>query len=316
MVDTLPATWRARLRRRWRPLLVYGAMALIVGMMLLNVFFDYLVSRYERNAPRDPDSPYLKGMTPRELGPEDASCAVLFVHGFIGAQSNFNTLPDEVAAAGMFVRTMRLPGHGTTPRDFEQTGADALLAGVLAEVRELKAHYPKVVVVGHSLGGALSTLAAAEEPVDGLVLCAPYFDLTWRHVLGIPMGRFVRSLAPILRWAPARPGGGPVNLKESRKLIDYYRWIPTRGGVTALEVGRRARDPEVCGAITAPLLVLHSKIDSVTSQSATARQIPLFASEQKRIIWLETSDHVIFWDHEQALVSSEVLGFIKEVEAL
>jgi len=285
-------------------------------MFSMNLVLEQLVSRYERTAPRDPGSVYLKGMTPRELGPSQSSSAVLFVHGFIGAQSNFNDLPDRVAASGFFVRTMRLAGHGTSPRDFEKTGADELLDGVLEEVRSLKARYSKVIVVGHSMGGALSTLAAAEESVDGLVLCAPYFDLSRNQVLGIGTERIIRALSTVIRWVPGRPGGGPVNLKANRKLIDYYRWIPSQGGLTALEVGQRARASQVCGAITAPLLVIHSKIDTVTSQTATEALIPHFGSALKRTIWLETSDHVIFWDYEQERVSSEILAFIKEVEAL
>jgi len=312
--DSRRSVWRG-IRRRWRPLLAYTVMAGIVGLVLLNLFLDLLVSRYERNAPRDPGTPYLKGMAPRELGPPDATLAVLFVHGFIGAQSNFNDLPDRVAESGYFVRTMRLPGHGTSPRDFERTSAHDLQAGVLAEVRALKGRFPKVVVVGHSLGGALATLAVAEEPVDGLVLCAPFFDLTWNRILGVPTGRIAQSLAPVVRWLPGRPGGGPVNLKANRKRIDFYHWIPMQGVLTALEIARQARSTEVCGAIAAPMFVLHSKIDTVTSQAATEQMLPAFGSASKQVLWLETSDHVVFWDYEEELVAERVLAFIEELES-
>lgn len=289
-------------------------MALIVLTALMNLLFDHLVTRYENTAPRDPGSPYLQGSTPRELGPEEAPGAVLFVHGFIGAQSNFNDLPDQVAAAGWFARSMRLPGHGTSPRDLERTTADELIAGVVSEIRTLREGFPTVVVVGHSMGGALSVIAAAREPVDGLILCSPYFELTWSGVFGIPAGRLLESLSPILRWMPARPNGGPVALKENRKFIDYYRWIPVQGALTAWDVGRQARSPEVCGGIEVPLLAIHSRNDTVTSPDATARVLPRFGSETREIIWLEESDHVIFWDYEHEIVASAVLAFLKEVE--
>lgn len=299
---------------RLRPWMAYGVMVLVVVLVLMNLVSDALVTRYERTAARDPGTPYLQGMAPRDLGPEDAARAVLFVHGFIGAQSNFHDLPDQVAAQGWRVRTMRLPGHGTSPRDFERTTADELVAGVADELRALKARYPQVVLVGHSMGGALATLVAAEIPVDGLVLCAPFFDLTYHRILGIPTSGLATSLATVVRWLPGRPGGGPVNKKENRKYIDYYRWIPMQGCLAALEVRRRAAAPTLCAQITAPLLLIHSKNDRVTSSAASEAIAPAFSSEKKEIVWLEKSDHVIFWDYDEATVTESVLDFLEEVE--
>lgn len=301
-------------RGRWKAWAACGLMATIVGVVLMNLISNALVSRYERNAPRDPGSQFLQGATPRELGSPDADRAVLFIHGFIGAQSNFNDLPDRVAEDGWYVRTMRLPGHGSSPRDFERTSAEDLIEGVRDEVRGLKSRFPELVLVGHSLGGALAAVVAAEEPVQGLVLCAPYFELTWSDTLGFRLERFAPSIAPIIRWIPGRTGGGPVNLKENRKHIDYYRWIPTQGMIAAAGVARRARESAILGAITAPVLAIHSRIDTITSPEATAAALPAFASARKAMIWLETSDHVVFWDYESDQVNAAVRAFLEEVK--
>lgn len=302
-------------RGRWKAWAAYGLMVTIVGAVLMNLITDALVSRYERNAPRDPGANFLQGATPRELGPPDAGRAVLFIHGFIGAQSNFNDLPDRVAEDGWYVRTMRLPGHGSSPRDFERTSTEDLIAGVREEVRALRVRFPDVVLVGHSLGGALAAIVAAEEPVQGLVLCAPYFELTWSDTLGFRLERFAPSIAPIIRWFPGRPGGGPVNLKKNRKRIDFYRWIPAQGMIAAAGVARRARDKTTLGAITAPVLAIHSRIDTITSPEATAAALPAIASARKAMIWLETSDHVVFWDYESDQVTAAVRAFLKEVKS-
>ncbi len=305
-----------RIRRIWRrrPLLAYGFISLAVGLTLFNLVTDRLVSRYERTAPRDPGSLFLKGTTPRTLGPENSPRAVLFVHGFIGGQSNFHDLPDQVAAAGWYVRTMRLPGHGTSPREFERTSTDSLIDSVLEEVRALKATHETVVVVGHSLGGALSTLAAAQEPVDGLVLCAPFFGLTLDNILGIPTERLIQSAATVLRWAPARPGNGPIKKVENKPFIDCYAWIPAQGALAALEAGKRAKAREVLGRIQCPLLVIHSRFDTVTSFGATEAALEYFASRNREFIPLEKSDHVIFWDYDEIVVAESVMRYLKEVE--
>ena len=301
------------LRKRWRPLLAYAVVLLAVLLVLFNLVSDALVSRYERTAEREPGTKYLKGMAPRTLGPEDTSRAALFVHGFIGAQSNFNTLPDAVAAAGWHVETMCLPGHGTSPREFERATAEELIAGVRERVVALKTRYETVVIVGHSMGGALTTIVAADTPVDGIVLGAPYFGLTWNHILGIDSGWLVRRAALFIRWVPGRRGHGPVSDPEGRKHIDCYGWIPTAGALTALEIGAKANEPAVLEALEIPVLALHGKKDSVTDPDATARAVEQMVNATVQTHWFEKSEHVLFWDYEKDLVEQEVLQFLEEI---
>jgi len=302
--------------RKIRPYLAYLLVFGLVSLILFNFITDGLVTRYENHAAREPDSPYLKGMAPRTLGPADADKAVLFVHGFIGAQSNFSDLPDTIAASGWYVETVRLPGHGTSPRDFERTTADELETGVIDAIRGLKANHETVVVVGHSMGGALSTLAAAQEPIDGLVLCAPYFGLTHHRVLGIPTDWLARRAALVIRWLPGRPGNGPVAKPSGRVHVDCYGWIPTAGTLTALEVRERANQDAVLQAITGPVLTIHSHNDSVTSSEATATAAAKMSNASVKTSWLEKSDHVIFWDYEADQVTREIQTFLKELEGL
>lgn len=301
-------------RYRWRSLLACGFVFLAVMLTVFNLVSDPMVTRYERRAARDPGSPFLKGMSPRTLGSADCGRAVLFIHGFTGGQSNFHDLPDRVAAEGWYVRTMCLPGHGTSPRDFERTSADAMTAGVLEEVRKLKSGFPRVVLVGHSMGGALATLVAAEAEVDGLVLCSPFFGLSLDDTLGISTAGIIRAAATLLRWVPGRPGHGPVNKVENRPFIDAYEWIPSQGGLAALDLCDRANAADVLRRIQAPLLLIHSRADTVTSPRAAEAAVERMASASREIIWLEKSDHVIFWDYEESTVVDSVLRYLKEVE--
>lgn len=304
---------KSPLRKRWRPIAAYAVVFVAVSLMLCNLVTDAWVTRYDETAPRDPVSGYLEGMTPRTLGPDDATRAVLFVHGFVGAQSNFNTVPDAAAARGWHVKTMRLPGHGTSPRDFEQTTAEELIAGVHAEIEALNRQFETVVVVAHSLGGALSILAVSEEPVDGLVLCAPYFGLRYNRILGISTDWLIRRAALFIRWVPGRPGNGPVADPEGRKHIDCYGWIPLAGALTALEVKKRVNQPEVLGSLRIPVLAIHSTGDTVTSQPATARAVEKMVHAPVKTYWLERPDHVLFWDYEKEAVQERIIEFIEEI---
>ena len=120
------------------------------------------------------------GARPRTLGPADAELAVLCVHGFVGGANNFGALPEALAAKGWRVHCMRLPGHGTRARDLKRVTADELRDAVEAETTRLLKQHENVVLAGHSMGGALSTLVAAGKSAAGLVLAAPYFGVPHR----------------------------------------------------------------------------------------------------------------------------------------
>jgi pimeloyl-ACP methyl ester carboxylesterase len=79
----------------------------------------------------------------------------------------------------------------------------------------------KIVLLGHSLGGAAGVLAAAEgAPIDGLVLIAApsnVLEVTAEFLtdLGLPGGLLVRILRPF--WWP-KIGGTFLPLTPSRRI--------------------------------------------------------------------------------------------------
>src|SRR4051812_25583135 len=127
---------------------------------------------------------------PFELGSGDDAC--LLLHGFTGSPWDVRPLGERLAARGMFVRAIRLPGHGSTPeamaavshRDWEQAAEDAL--------RSL-ASYRNVFVAGLSVGALLAVVLAArhQERVNALGLMAPALRF---------LGRGVRLLERFQRW--------------------------------------------------------------------------------------------------------------------
>jgi carboxylesterase len=278
------------------------------------IITNRLVTREDERAPRNPETGILLGAESRDLGAEDAGRAVLMVHGFIGAGNNFNDLPDRIAAEGWRVRIMRLPGHGTSPRDFEKVTEDDLYRAVREEFEALQAKYPHVVLLGHSMGGALCTLLAAEADVDGLVLGAPYFKVTHKWFYILPPEAWTTMTSPFMRWARKGKTFMQVNRKEVKDQIVAYRWTPMRGTKTLMKVGRNARNPELLGNVTCPVLLIHSPLDIAASPKAAAQAFDALGSADKRAVWLETSNHIIFWDYEREQVAEEIVAFLGSLD--
>ncbi len=273
------------------------------------------VKRYDATVPRNPETGIILGAEERDIGPKDAPNAVLFVHGFSGTGNNYNDLPDRVAAEGWRVRVMLLPGHGTSPFSFETTTAEELLSAVMQELQTLRGQHKKLVLMGHSMGGALATLAASQMPLDGLMLAAPYYSVTFKWYYLLPAEKWARLFSPLVRWIYSPPENQPVNRREVRTQILSYPWIPTKAFLTAMTLAERARKPETLQRIQCPTLLIHSLKDNVTAPSSAARAFAEIPSAQKRAVWLENSDHIIFWDYDQEQVAEETLAFLKQVAA-
>lgn len=295
--------------RRWS-YLALPALLLVTAGLMYSYYSESQVRAYELRTPRDPATGIFVGAEPRDLGPRNAPGAVLFVHGFIGTPNNYNDLPDKVAEAGWRARAMLVPGHGTYPHVFEQTSADDMIAGVRAEYEELRKQHGTVVLCGHSMGGALVALVGAEVHPDAIIFCAPFFGLN-RRPLGLSVEFWARALSPFIRWIP---GGRhqPVALRENADKIISYQWVPTRGGVAALELGRRANDDAVLAKLDMPMLLLHGMKDFLPPEDALAA-LDRMASKDKTVVLLPRSDHIIFWDYDREQVIEETQRFLKKV---
>jgi len=303
-------------RKRLKPcrLLLYtvaGAALLCLGC---RVFTNRLVAIEDRRAPRDPATGILIGAEPRELGPLKSDLAVLLVHGFIGSGNNFNDLPDRLADHGWRVKVMLLPGHGTSPYEFEQTSADELLDAVRAELATLRAHHSRVALIGHSMGATLCMLVASETRVDALVMGAPYFGVTYRWFYLLPAETWTRIASPFVRWVRKGKMFIQVNRKEVRDRIVSYKWSPLHGTLTLMEIGRRAQSPAVLESVTCPVLLIHSHGDMAASPEASAQAFQKIGSDNKQAVWLDASNHIIYWDFDRERVANEIIAFLADLE--
>lgn len=294
--------------------IVFIALVIAASIWGYNIVATTLAHRWDATQDRDPESGILAGAEAINLGAEDADAAVLLVHGFIGAATNFGDLPEKLADAGYRVRAMRLPGHGTTPFELRETTPDSeLLEAVLAELELLKETHRHVFIVGHSMGGALSALAASESGADGLVLAAPYFRVThqWYYVLRPETWTSLTAWA--VKWVYKGDTFIRVNRPESKEKIVSYRWVPTEATRAADRLANQARSAETLENITCPVLMLHSPDDFAASPRAAQRAFEMIGAQEKKLIWLDNSDHHLFWDYDREEAIVAVLDFIEEV---
>jgi pimeloyl-ACP methyl ester carboxylesterase len=125
------------------------------------------------SSPTSPQSRFLDVDGPVHVadhgGPSGAQ-TVLCIHGLGSSAVSWQRFADGLASDHR-VLAVDLPGHGRSPRAGRSVGVQAntlLLQRLLDQIGP-------AVLVGHSMGGALSVLQAVARPADvrGLVLLAP-----------------------------------------------------------------------------------------------------------------------------------------------
>ncbi|WP_433129092.1 alpha/beta fold hydrolase [Micromonospora sp. CA-240977] len=120
---------------------------------------------------------------------------VVLVHGAFADASSFARVVPELLADGVPVLAPAVPNRSLT-------GDAAYLASIVRRISG------PVLLVGHSYGGAVITVAGAEENVVGLVYLAGY-ALEQGESLGELQGRFPDSdLASALVYSPYPAGDG------------------------------------------------------------------------------------------------------------
>jgi carboxylesterase len=111
--------------------------------------------------------------------------AALLVHGFPGTPAEMRPLAETLHKQGWTVQGILLPGFGPQFSQILEYGQRDWLTAVEQALETLQRKYDPVILVGYSLGGALSLATAARFRAAGLVLFTPF----WR--LGTPLQRLI-----------------------------------------------------------------------------------------------------------------------------
>jgi esterase/lipase len=97
-------------------------------------------------------------------------------------------LGESLHKANWTVKGMLLPGFGSQIGNLMDRRYEEWVAAVNEALLELKREHSPVLLIGYSMGGALSIIASTTQPPDGLLLIAPFW---WS---ASPLKRLILSL--------------------------------------------------------------------------------------------------------------------------
>jgi len=292
-------------------------LALLLGVCLLLLMAPACYDAWARGVvetrmaecEREEGTRYMKGGAPVRIDRgRDRAC--LLLHGFMSAPADFGPLPEALDAAGWDVHAPVLPGHGTDPRDLCGLSADDMAAAPRREYLALRKRYETVVLVGFSLGGAISIRLADEKPPDALVLINPYLASTYKAYYVLPPRWWHAMLTPLLDWVVRPAGIFNVNRPEGEAEIVAYRAIPTEAFAAVFEAACRASETELRGC---RVLVILSDGDSTASPKAARRWAEMRLAGETPIRSFARSDHLLLLDYDREEATRAVVEFIESI---
>jgi carboxylesterase len=213
---------------------------------------------------------------------------------------------------GYTVLGVRLPGHATRQADLPRTRWQDWLAAVEDGWHLLRGAADPIVLVGLSMGGALSLLFAsgryaAECSVAGVVAMSTPYDLK-----PDPRFPFIRLLHPLVPQVMK----GPSDFRDAQMGKEHvsYPAYPTRSIAELRDVlaEMRAALPEV----TAPALLIHARGDTgggFFDPLSMEKIHAALGSREKEMRWVENSGHIITRDQARAVVFQAALDFIHRI---
>ncbi len=242
----------------------------------------------------------IKGAEPVYL--EGNSTGFLFIHGFTASPYEGRELANRLhKQAGWTVSVPLLPGHGTAPENLRNVNWLDWYGCIRDEYRKLNRRCENIFVCGQSMGATLAMHLATHYPLDGLItLAGAAFLKDWRLVL-LPLARHLLTYH-------YKSKGPDIRNRELKPEVPTYRKYPVRSVDQLLFMMNHVRTD--LQEIEAPALLIHSRKDRTVSFENLQYIHDHISSEQKEMVVLEESYHVISIDIEKEIVFEKIFSFI------
>ena len=248
-----------------------------------------------------------------------ASAPLVIVHGGGDHSGRHIETATRLVRAGYAVHAFDLPGHGKSPgkrghiRCFEE-----YLASARVFVQEVSRQYSgqKPILLGHSLGGLISTYYAIkhQETIRCLILASPLWGMNFR----IPLWKRVLADCLLPVWPSLtmdRPRVGEDVLSHDPRITALYRsdsLVHSKASVRLYaELQRKFKElPLVLPQLKVPTLILQAGADCVASPKITAQLFPSIGSTQKKLIMYDGYYHEVLHEVERERVFQDLVTWL------
>jgi carboxylesterase len=212
-------------------------------------------------------------------------------------------LGEALAADGFKANGFLLPGHGTYPEDLHGIVWQDWYEHLHEEYRALKKGHDEVILIGFSIGAALSAHYAAHNLVDRLVLLnIPLYPLNGRYPTRLMLRIYSVFFDKVKGKAEKLIGA------DGEPFSFVYDWVPTAILHTMTELIGIVKANLY--RIDAPVLTIQARRDKVSGGRSGPFVHDNVSSEEKRLVMLDQDEHSIMVGRDREIVYREIFGFL------
>lgn len=254
---------------------------------------------------------------------EKAENAIMLFHGMTGSPFEMKKYANFLYKSGFDVYCYCLPGHGNHPITINSVSWEDWISFSCEKYENLKQKYKKFFLGGLCLGAVIALkMAQDHDDISGVISLSTtlYLDgwtIPWYNFL-MPMGLYT-----IVRYYYTFPEREPYGIKNkiTRKTIsklmgknsvamDNY---PLSCIYELLQLSKHARKNMY--KVKAPVLIIHSNEDDLTSIKSAKFVYNNISSEKKELIILDNSYHLVVYDNDKDLVYNKSVDFLKSLSS-
>ena len=243
-------------------------------------------------------------LNPSGFGLAGGRTGCVLVHGFTGTPVEMRLLGEFLSQRGVRVEAPLLPGHGTRPEDLNRVRWQDWVLSAQEALASLGQDRRLLFLGGLSMGALVALHLAREYPdLGGLLLFSPAFKPSHPLAAFLPLARHV-----VKQWPKDADEQGDLVEPEATLRIWHYDTWPTSGATEMLRLARTVWcDLE---AVRVPALLFCSTRDATIDLGAVREGFRRLGSEDKELVVLHNSGHVLTVDAERESVFARASGFI------
>jgi len=209
---------------------------------------------------------------------------VFLIHGFSGTAAELYPVGKYLSLRGYSIVAPQIVGHTRSMEDLKKTDYRDWLESVQGEYRKIRAEFPKVYVLGISMGGALACILEETEKdkPDALVLYEPCLVIKnpFAYLAGF-ISLFVKKIS----WEP-------MNLP-----YDNSQYIQNPRGYYTIELKSLAKLAKLAmkniKEVKCPFQCYYSLKDELISFRGIKALFKKSSSKDKNVYLLSDSKHMI-----------------------
>ncbi len=251
--------------------------------------------------------------------PENPKAVLVILHGLSEHKGRYLRLQADLAQAGFgsYAYDQRGFGRSNGVRTHVERYTDFFL-DLKEVIHFVRAAHPglKVVILAHSLGGAVAAAFCIDYPneADALVLSAPAY-----HVPPFPLRLQLLGLLlnPFLPTYSIRYPSDAKKLSRDPQIAIAFRSDPLvqSAGTPRFYIEFRkmnGRLHRLADQIVLPTLILQGSEDGVVIPQGARLLYDRIGSAKKKLIWYKGFYHEVFNDIGREQVIADLIGWLKE----